>query len=163
MGAMFSWQSITSLQKRHLCLLCCTAHPSNGLSIKGSHCLVTELYLQNDLEIVLHAYLTRWLYGQITAKKKKQLQPASMIVFTPAYDFCFQRVQSSRSAHSHRSVRLCWGKILLNEISSSRNIIKWTFANLQHYKQEYARLRQQIINLQNSSRFSFNMTLSCVS
>ena len=86
------------------------------------------------------------------SQKKKQLQPASMIVFTPAYDFCFQRVQSSRSAHSHRSVRLCWGKILLNEISSSRNIIKWTFANLQHYKHEYARLRQQIINLQNSTR-----------
>ena len=34
---------------------------------------------------------------------------------------------------------------------------------MQHYKQESARLRQQITNLQNSNRFSFYTKLSCAS
>ena len=144
MGAMFSWQSITSLQKRHLCLLCCTAHPSNGLSIKGSHCLVTELYLQNDLEIVLHAYLTRWLYGQITAKKKVNRQQA-WLSLPQHMTFAFKGYNHLDLPMVTAQYDYAGVEILLNEISSSTNIIKWTFANLQHYKQEYARLRQQIL------------------
>lgn len=72
MGVLFSWRCITSLQKRHLCFLCCTAHPSNGLSTKGNHFLVkTE---KHDLEILLQTHLTRWLLLYRCIKRKSYRQ-----------------------------------------------------------------------------------------
>ena len=154
MGAMFSRVSLVYRKVISAFCVALHTHPMDWVSRKPlpSDRVIPPKWLGDSTPCIFDK-MTLWT----DCSQKKKLQPAAWLSLSQHMPFAFKGYNHLNLPIVIAQYNYAEEEILLNEISSNRNIIKWTFANLQHYKQEYARLRQQIINLQNSSRFSFYM------